>query len=115
MAKKKKDELQEKLVYKPKLIWNAVDSKGKKEIFGFSEKYKKFVGEVKTEREFVKKARERTSRFLWTRKERSIRGGCGKRPRRFPTARPEPMNGLRIKPEEARGQQGMRSTGTRFR
>ncbi len=58
MAKKKKDELQEKLVYKPKLIWNAVDSKGKKEIFGFSEKYKKFVGEVKTEREFVKKARE---------------------------------------------------------
>ncbi len=56
MPKKKKNELEEKLVYKPKFIWNSVDAKTKKEIFRFAEEYKKFVGEAKTEREFVKKA-----------------------------------------------------------
>ncbi len=58
MPKKKKDELEEKLVYKPKFIWNAVDAKKRKEIFGFAEDYKRFIGEVKTEREFVNRARE---------------------------------------------------------
>ncbi len=58
MAKKKKDELEEKLVYKPKFIWNEVDAKKKKEIFAFAEEYKKFMSEIKTEREFVKRAKE---------------------------------------------------------
>ena len=56
--KKKKNELEEKLVYKTKFIWKESKSKEKKDIFRFSEDYKKFVGEVKTEREFVKKAKE---------------------------------------------------------
>ncbi len=57
-AKKKKDSLEDKLVYKTKFIWKEADSKQKKEIFKFSEEYKEFIGDVKTEREFVKKAKE---------------------------------------------------------
>ncbi len=60
MAKKKekKNELEEKLVYKTKFIWKEAKSKEKKEIFDFAEDYKKFMAEIKTEREFVNRARE---------------------------------------------------------
>ena len=56
--KEKKNELEEKLVYKTKFIWKEVDSKKRKEIFSFAEDYKKFLSDIKTEREFVNRAKK---------------------------------------------------------
>lgn len=41
-----------------KNAWEKYDESGKKDVFGFSEKYRKFISSCKTERECVKESVE---------------------------------------------------------
>jgi aspartyl aminopeptidase len=53
----KKSEIQrisEKLISKPKLVWDAADTKEKEQVFGFDKEYQSFLNKAKTEREAVK-------------------------------------------------------------
>jgi aspartyl aminopeptidase len=52
-SKKELETLREKLTYAPRLVWDAVDAREKKEIFHFGEAYKSFLDQAKTEREAV--------------------------------------------------------------
>ncbi|MBR6836487.1 MAG: hypothetical protein IKM72_10870, partial [Oscillospiraceae bacterium] len=56
MSKEKspEKELKEKLFYKKKNIYQLIDDEEVKKITAFSENYKKFLDEAKTEREAVK-------------------------------------------------------------
>lgn len=46
-------DLYKRLTYEPELIWDKINKSEKKKIFEFGEKYKYFLGKVKTEREAV--------------------------------------------------------------
>ena len=52
------EELSKKLFNKKENGWKAVDSNEKQKIFDFSNGYMEFLNKAKTEREFVKHARE---------------------------------------------------------
>ena len=52
------EELKKKLFNVKKDGWEEADEAERKEIFDISEKYMKFLNQAKTEREFIKKARE---------------------------------------------------------
>ena len=53
MKKKEIERISEKLISKPKLVWDAIDKKEKDKVFGFDREYKNFLGTAKTEREAV--------------------------------------------------------------
>ena len=52
-TKKDMEKLREKLIYSPRLIWDAIGSAEKKKVFSFGEEYKEFLDRAKTEREAV--------------------------------------------------------------
>ena len=52
------EELKKKLFNVKKDGWEEADEAERKEIFDISEKYMEFLNQAKTEREFIKKARE---------------------------------------------------------
>jgi len=54
MNKKEIEALRKKVSRKPRLVWDAISSKEKREVFTFAEHYKAFLDMVKTEREAVK-------------------------------------------------------------
>ena len=52
----KRDEmkkLEEKLTYKPKLVWDEIEDGEKERAFSLAEEYKNFLDNAKTEREAV--------------------------------------------------------------
>ncbi|MBW2340968.1 MAG: aminopeptidase [Deltaproteobacteria bacterium] len=53
MKKKEIEQISERLISKPKLVWDAIDKKEKDKVFGFDREYKNFLGTAKTEREAV--------------------------------------------------------------
>ena len=53
VEKKKKKSVEDKLSLKNESVWKGADKKTIKKIFDYAEGYKKFLGEVKTEREAV--------------------------------------------------------------
>lgn len=53
MAKKEISKLEEKLTHKQESSWLTISKKQEKDIMDFSEEYKKFLGQAKTEREVV--------------------------------------------------------------
>jgi aspartyl aminopeptidase len=52
-SKTKTRELEKKLKFQGKLVWDRLEEKEKKEVFRFAEGYKKFLDQAKTEREAV--------------------------------------------------------------
>jgi len=54
MKKSEIKRISEKLISKPKLVWDAIDKKEKKGVFGFDKEYQHFLNKAKTEREAVK-------------------------------------------------------------
>jgi aspartyl aminopeptidase len=52
-TKNKTRELEKKLKFQGKLVWDRLEEKEKKEVFRFAEGYKKFLDQAKTEREAV--------------------------------------------------------------
>jgi len=53
MKKKEIEQISERLISKPKLVWDSIDKKEKDKVFGFDREYKNFLGTAKTEREAV--------------------------------------------------------------
>jgi len=53
LSKKKVEALREKLVRKPRLVWDVLGSKEKENVFAFADRYKAFLDTAKTEREAV--------------------------------------------------------------
>ncbi len=53
-TKKDMERLTKKLTYSPKLVWDSISLSEKEKVFQFGEEYKKFLDQVKTEREAVK-------------------------------------------------------------
>lgn len=53
LTKKGIKRLQERLEYRPELVWDAVSSAEKKRVFSLGESYKRFLDQAKTEREAV--------------------------------------------------------------
>ena len=56
-------ELSEKLTYKNKTVYEALSSDVVKKAFDFSEPYKKYLDDAKTEREAVKGSQKRRASF----------------------------------------------------
>jgi len=54
MKKSEIKRISEKLISKPRLVWDAIDKKEKKGVFGFDKEYQHFLNKAKTEREAVK-------------------------------------------------------------
>ena len=54
MKKSEIKRISEKLISKPKLVWDAADTKEKEQVFGFDKEYQSFLNKAKTEREAVK-------------------------------------------------------------
>jgi len=53
MKKKEIEQISERLISKPKLVWDAIDKKEKERVFDFDREYKDFLNVAKTEREAV--------------------------------------------------------------
>ncbi len=53
MKKKEIERISEKLISKPKLVWDAIVKKEKKKVFDFDKEYQNFLNRAKTEREAV--------------------------------------------------------------
>ncbi|GAF93452.1 unnamed protein product, partial [marine sediment metagenome] len=53
MKKKEIERISEKLISKPKLVWDEIDKKEKKKVFDFDKEYQNFLNRAKTEREAV--------------------------------------------------------------
>ena len=53
MKKKEIERISQKLISKPKLVWDAIDKREKKKIFDFDKGYQDFLNKAKTEREAV--------------------------------------------------------------
>ena len=53
MNKKEIERISQKLISKPKLVWDAIDKREKKKIFDFDKGYQDFLNKAKTEREAV--------------------------------------------------------------
>ena len=58
VSKKQIKSLREKLTYKPRLVWDAIEEQEKKKILDYGEEYKSFLDSSKTEREAVGQIRE---------------------------------------------------------
>jgi len=58
-TKKDIEKISKKLMYKPRLVWDAISQAEKKKVFSFGEEYKKFLDQSKTEREAVISIREK--------------------------------------------------------
>lgn len=53
MKKAEIKRISEKLISKPKLVWDAIDKREKKKVFDFDKEYQNFLNKAKTEREAV--------------------------------------------------------------
>ena len=53
MKKKEIERISQKLISKPKLVWDAIDKREQKKIFDFDKGYQDFLNKAKTEREAV--------------------------------------------------------------
>ena len=51
--KKESKRIREKIMFRPHLVWDRLNSRERKEAFAFAEDYKKFLDIAKTEREAV--------------------------------------------------------------
>jgi len=58
LTKKEIKDLNEKLTYTPRLVWDEISEAEKKRVFAFAEGFKSFVDRAKTEREAVSCIRE---------------------------------------------------------
>ncbi|RLJ04099.1 MAG: aminopeptidase, partial [Candidatus Aenigmatarchaeota archaeon] len=54
MKKTEIKKITEKLISKPRLFWDAADTKEKEQVFDFDKEYQNFLNKAKTEREAVK-------------------------------------------------------------
>ena len=50
-SKKELEKLSKRLTYSPKLVWDAISSAEKRNVFKFGKEYKRFLDQAKTERE----------------------------------------------------------------
>jgi len=53
MKKKEIERISQRLISKPKLVWDAIDEREKKRVFDFDKGYQDFLNKAKTEREAV--------------------------------------------------------------
>jgi aspartyl aminopeptidase len=72
-GKKRSKSLKEKIVFKPRLVWDALTPREKKEVHAFAEDYKDFLNRAKTEREAVLEIERRALECGFA----SVEGGSG--------------------------------------
>ena len=58
MEKKEIEKIGQKLISRPRLVWDQLNKKEKEKVFDFDKKYQDFLNSAKTEREAVKAVRE---------------------------------------------------------
>lgn len=57
--KKETTKIKEKIMFRPRLVWDALSARDKREVFAFAEDYKDFLNRAKTEREAVREIERR--------------------------------------------------------
>ena len=56
---KETKKIKEKIMFQPRLVWDTLSARDKKEVFAFAEEYKDFLNRAKTEREAVREIEKR--------------------------------------------------------